>query len=128
MFIGASDPRSTRAFWAYKSTSGVTTLYDKIIGFDYALDRWFTVTMTGEYLLGMSQPGITLENLDTLSSSIDALAASLDSFAVSTQPLIAQFSSAHKMGFFSGPIWKRRWRPRSRARTGAGSSSMASGL
>jgi hypothetical protein len=50
----------------------------------------------------MSQPGITLENLDTLSASIDALAASLDSFAVSTQPLIAQFNSAHKLGFFSG--------------------------
>jgi hypothetical protein len=102
MFIGASDPRSTRAFWAYKSTSGVTGLYDKIIGYDYALERFFPITMTGEYLLGMSQPGITLENLDTLSASIDALAASLDSFAVSTQPLIAQFSSAHKLGFFSG--------------------------
>jgi hypothetical protein len=102
MFIGASDPRSTRAFWAYKSTSGTTALYDKIIGYDYALGRFFQVSMTGEYLLGMSQPGITLENLDTLSASIDALAASLDSFAVSTQPLIAQFNSAHKMGFFSG--------------------------
>jgi hypothetical protein len=102
MFIGASDPRSTRAFWAYKSTSGATGLYDKIIGFDYALDRFFQIEMTGEYLLGMSQPGITLENLDTLSASIDALAASLDSFAVSTQPLIAGFNSAHKMGFFSG--------------------------
>jgi hypothetical protein len=102
MFIGASDPRSTRAFWAYKSTSGTTALYDKIIGFDYALNRWFIAEMTGEYLLGMSQPGITLENLDTLSASVDALAASLDSFAVSTQPLIAQFNSAHKLGFFSG--------------------------
>lgn len=102
MFIGASDPRSTRAFWAYKSTSGVTELYDKIIGYDYVLDRWFTIDMTGEYLLGMSQPGITLENLDSLSASIDALGASLDSFAVSTQPLIAQFSSEHKMGFFLG--------------------------
>lgn len=102
MFIGASDPRSTRAFWAYKSTSGTTGLYDKIIGYDYVLDRFFPIDMTGEYLLGMSQPGITLENLDSLSASIDALGASLDSFAVSTQPLIAQFSSAHKMGFFSG--------------------------
>lgn len=102
MFIGASDPRSTRALWAYKSTSGTTSLYDKIIGFDYALDRFFQAEMSGEYLLGMSQPGITLENLDTLSASIDALAASLDSFAVSTQPLIAQFNGDHKMGFFSG--------------------------
>ena len=102
MCIGASDPRSTRAFWAYKSTSGVTGIYDKIIGFDYALDRWFTISMTGEYLLGMSQPGITLEALDDISASIDDLGATLDSFAVSTQPLIAQFSSEHKMGFFSG--------------------------
>lgn len=102
MCIGAADPRSTRAFWAYKSTSGVSGLYDKIIGYDYALDRWFSLTMSGEYLLGLSQPGITLESLDDLSSSIDALETSLDSFAVSTQPLIAQFSSEHKMGFFSG--------------------------
>jgi hypothetical protein len=102
MFIGASDPRSTRVFWAYKSTSGTTGLYNKIIGYDYVLDRFFPITMSGEYLLGMSQPGITLESLDSISSSIDALAASLDSFAVATQPLIAQFSSAHKMGFFSG--------------------------
>lgn len=102
MFIGASDPRSTRAFWAYKSTSGTTGLYDKIIGYDSALDRFFSLAVIGEYLLGMSQPGITLENLDSLSASIDALAASLDSFAVSTQPLIAQFNRDHKLGFFTG--------------------------
>jgi hypothetical protein len=102
MFIGASDPRSSIALWAYKSTSGVTGQYDKIIGYDYALDRWFTINMSGEYLLGMSQPGITLEGLDDLSSSIDALQAPLDSFAVSTQPLIAQFNSSHRLGFFSG--------------------------
>lgn len=102
MFIGCSDPRSKRVFWAYKSTSGTTGLYDKILGYDYALGRAFPVSMTGEYLLGMSQPGITLENLDSLSSSLDALGASLDSFAVSTQPLIAQFNSAHKIGFFQG--------------------------
>lgn len=102
MFIGASDPRSTRVFWAYKSTSGTTGRYDKIIGYDLMLARFFSISMSGEYLLGMSQPGITLENLDDLSASIDALGASLDSFAVSTQPLIAQFNSEHKLGFFSG--------------------------
>ena len=103
MFIGASDPRGTRAFWAYKSTSGTTGLYDKILGYDYLLERFFPISMTGEYLLGMSQPGITLEALDDISASIDDLGATLDSFAVSTQPLLAQFNSDHKMGFFSGP-------------------------
>lgn len=102
VFIGAYDPRGTRVFWAYKSTSGVSGLYDKLIGYDFALDRWFQVQMSGEYLLGLSQPGITLENLDSISSSLDALEVSLDSFAVSTQPLIAQFNSGHQVGFFTG--------------------------
>jgi hypothetical protein len=102
LFVGAADPRSTRVFWAYKSTSGAAGLYDKILGFDYALERFFPLQMTGEYILGMSQPGITLENLDSISGSIDALGVSLDSFAVSTQPLISQFSSAQKLGFFQG--------------------------
>lgn len=102
LFIGASDPRTSAVYWAYKSTAGASGLYDKIIGYDYVLNRWFPLDMSGEYLLGMSQPGITLENLDSISSSIDALGASLDSFAVATQPLIAQFNSAHKLGFFSG--------------------------
>jgi hypothetical protein len=102
MFIGAADPRSTRVFWAYKSTSGTTGLYDKILGYDYALDRFFPLSMTGEYLLGMSQPGVTLESMDSISSSLDALGASLDSFAVSTQPLISQLNGDHRLGFFQG--------------------------
>lgn len=102
MFQACADPRSTTVFFAYKSTAGTTGLYDKILGYDYVLERAFPISMTGEYLLGMSQPGLTLENLDALSSSIDALGASLDSYAVATQPLISQFSSAHKLGFFTG--------------------------
>jgi hypothetical protein len=64
LVIGASDPRTTRVYWAYKSQSGHTGLYDKILGYDIALDRWFTVNTFGEYLVGISQTGITLEGLD----------------------------------------------------------------
>ncbi len=102
MFIGAADPRSSVAPWAYKSPTGTPGLFDKLIRSDDALDRFFPITTSGEYLLSLSQPGITLENLDSLSSSLDALAASLDSFAVSTQPLIGGVNSSHQMGFFSG--------------------------
>jgi hypothetical protein len=102
LFIGAADPRTTRVYWAYKSVSGTTGLYDKILGYDSALDRWFTLSMSGEYLLGVSQTGLTLENLDSISSSIDALTVSLDSFATAVQPQIAQFSSSHVLGFFTG--------------------------
>lgn len=102
LFIGASDPRSTRVFWAYKSISGDADLYDKILCYDDALDRFTTISMSGEYLLGMSQTGITLEGLDAISASLDALTSSLDSYATSVTPEISQFSSDHRLGFFRG--------------------------
>lgn len=102
LFMGAADPRSSRVFWAYKSVSGISGVYDKLLGYDPALDRFFQISMTGEYLLGISQTGLTLENLDAISSSIDALTVSLDSFATAVQPQIAQFDSTNKLGFFTG--------------------------
>ena len=102
LFMGASDPQSTRLYWAYKSISGATGLYDKILGYDPILDRFFQIAMTGECLLSISQSGITLESLDSISSSIDAMTASLDSYATAVQPQISQFNSSHKMGFFTG--------------------------
>jgi hypothetical protein len=102
LFMGAADPRSTRIYWAYKSVSGATGTYDKLLGYDFLLDRFFPVLSTGEYLIGMSQTGLTLENLDSISSSLDALTLSLDAYATAVQPEIAQFSGAHVLGFFRG--------------------------
>lgn len=102
LFMGAADPRGTRVFWAYKSVNGATGSYDTILGYDRALDRFFPISMSGQYLLGISQTGVTLEGLDELSSSIDALVASLDSYATSVTPEIAQFNKAGTLGFFRG--------------------------
>jgi hypothetical protein len=103
LFMGVADPRSTRIYWAYKSVSGTAGLYDKLLGYDFLLDRFFPVMATGEYLLGISQTGLTLENLDSISSSLDALTLSLDAYATAVQPEIAQFSGSHVLGFFRGP-------------------------
>jgi hypothetical protein len=103
LFHGAADPRTTRVYWAYRSANGVNPAnYDKILAYDYALERFFPISVTGEYLLGISQTGLTLENLDSISSSLDALTLSLDSYATAVQPQIAQFSNSHVLGFFAG--------------------------
>jgi hypothetical protein len=103
LFQGAADPRSTKVYWAYRSANGVNPAnYDKILGYDYLLDRFFQLSVTGEYLVGISQTGLTLENLDSISSSIDALTLSLDSYATAVQPQIAQFNASHVLGFFAG--------------------------
>lgn len=102
LFMGAADPRGTRVFWAYKSTNGIAGLYDKLLGYDIAIDRFFPVMMSGQYLLGISQTGLTLESLDALSGSIDAMTASFDSYATSVTPEVSQFSAANVLGFFRG--------------------------
>jgi len=102
LFMGAADPRSTRIYWAYKSVSGAVGTYDKLLGYDFLFDRFFPVSVTGEYLLGISQTGLTLENLDSISSSLDALTLSLDAYATAVQPEIAQFDSSNTLGFFRG--------------------------
>lgn len=103
LFIGASDPRSNRVFWAYKSGSSATAgQFNKLLCYDYALDRFSPIEASGEYIGTMSQPGITLETLDNISASIDALSGSLDGYPASSTPEIAAFDGDHKLGFFNG--------------------------
>ena len=70
LFIGAADPRATRVYWAYKSLAGATGLYDTLLGYDYVLDRFFNISMMGEYLVSVSQSGITLEALDAIAPGV----------------------------------------------------------
>ena len=67
LVIGAADPGANLVMWAYKSADGGDTgLFDKLICFDWALDRWTRVNMSGEYLSSLARPGQTLEGLDTI--------------------------------------------------------------
>ena len=66
--IGASDPKAGIAYWAYKSTQGASGLFDKIIAYNWNLDRWFLVSQSGEYIGNLAQPGLTLENLDLITT------------------------------------------------------------
>jgi hypothetical protein len=103
LFVGAADPRSTRVYWAYKSVSGAVGTYDKLLGYDFLLDRFFPVSATGEYLLGISQTGLTLENLDSISSSLDALDAEprcLRHRRAARDRAVRRLE--HVLGFFSG--------------------------
>jgi hypothetical protein len=102
LVIGASDPRNNRVFWAYKSTNGAAGLFDKLICYDHVLQRFAPLGVSGEFLGSLSQPGLTLENLDSVSASLDALIPSLDSFATSVTPEIAAFDPSHRLGFFRG--------------------------
>lgn len=104
LMIGAVDPTTTRVFWFYKSSSGTTGLFNKGIIYDWVLQRAVPIDgVSGEYVASLSQPGVTLEGLETLGfTDIDTMTISFDDFTGSTYPAIACFDSTHKMGFLNG--------------------------
>jgi hypothetical protein len=103
LIIGAADPEQSRVYWSYRSLTGASGFFDKLLCYDYALGRSSVVSLVGEYIATLSRPGFTLEGLDSVSSSIDALAFSLDDVALSALPKIAVFDNNHKLGFCTGP-------------------------
>lgn len=101
--IAAADPKGPRVWFAYKSLAGQAGLFDKIIVYDWMLQRAVLLVASGEYIAGLAKPGLTLENLDAISSSIDALAFSLDAVSTAALAQLGCVSSAHLAGFFNGP-------------------------
>lgn len=73
LMIGASDPTSTRVYWAYKSLQGAANLFDKVLVYDYAIDQWTPLQISGEWLGSLARPGLTLEQLDAIASGAIAV-------------------------------------------------------
>ena len=104
LVIGASDPTSTRVYWAYKSLAGTSGQFDQILCYDWALDKWTPIVTSGEYIASLAKPGITLEQVDTIyGSNLDTLTIdSLDSISNASQRQLSCATTSHAIGFFSG--------------------------
>lgn len=102
LIIGAKDPQNSRIYWAYKSLSGAEGAFDKIMAYDYVLNKWSPLSISGEYLSSSSRPGLTLEGLDDISGSLDALPFSLDDVSTAALTKLSAVNQSHVLGFFSG--------------------------
>ncbi len=98
---GATDPTTTRVYWSYKSLTGTANQFDKILVYDYALDRWVGINgWTGEYITQAVRAGYTLEGLDSISSNIDTISiGSFDDLTTATQAKLAIFNVSHQLSF-----------------------------
>jgi hypothetical protein len=104
LFMGVADPRSSRILWVYKSVNGVTNQFDKALCYDPVLDKFTPLRFSGEFLFRMAQPGITLEQVDTLiGSNLDLIVQSFDSLSTAIVPELAAFDVNHLTSFFRGP-------------------------
>lgn len=102
LVIGAADPQSTRVYWTFRSSAASGSTFDFIICYDYGIGKSTLLEQSGEYLASLAAPGITLESLDSVSSSIDALTQSLDDISTAALSRLSTASTSHIVGFFSG--------------------------
>jgi len=75
----SADPKNQIIIWSYPSTNSSDGSADKLIIYNYVLDRWSTAEANVTALSPLYSATYTLEGLDNINSSLDALPASLDS-------------------------------------------------
>ena len=98
----AVDPTNKLIMWAYTSTSSSDGSADKILVYNYVLDRWSVVEQASDTLSAILTSGKTLEQLDSISSSIENLPASLDSDLYKGGNLLFVGSQNSKISTFTG--------------------------
>ncbi len=99
---GAPDPRNTRVYWGYTSTSASGATFDKLIGYDWGRQKWFSVIENTEVLAQAATLGYTLEGLDAF-GTVDSITISFDSpIWQGGVPSFGGVDSSHKFGIFSG--------------------------
>lgn len=99
-----ADPKSGRVFWLYPGAGNDAGQPNHIIIYDSKKNKWSYAEHELDYIWRAGGIGVTLEGLDSYSSSIDDLAFSLDSSAWKGDGALtlAAFDSSHQHGFFSG--------------------------
>jgi len=99
---GTADPINQLIIWSF--CSGITgSTPDKVIIWNWALNRWSYGDLACEMILRARTVGYTLEGLDAVSSSLDDLPLSLDSrIWTGGRIALASFDTDHKLAFLTG--------------------------
>jgi len=101
---GALDPLNKVVLWRFPSSSNSSTsIFDRIIGYDWQLNEWFTLTVDTGWLARFATPGYTLEDMDALGTLDGMTQIPLDSrFLRGGEPLMMALNSALKYATFAG--------------------------
>lgn len=99
------DPVSQVVAFAYPSVEAVTVGNpDKILLYNWTHRRWSLIRgIDIEVLTWFKALGLTLEQLDTITTDLDSLGFSLDSKTWNAGPIVlAAFNNSHKLATFEG--------------------------
>jgi hypothetical protein len=99
----AIDPVSKTCFWAYPGAGNSGGNPNRLLAYNWAVDRWSLAEVETELLFRALSFGTSLEGLDAVAPSLDALPFSLDSRAwTGGRILLAGFDAAHRLAYFNG--------------------------
>lgn len=73
------DPLNEVAMWSYTSTSSPSGQPDKIIIYNYVLNKWSLAEIEADLLAPIFSSGYTVDALDNLAATVDGLTIQLDS-------------------------------------------------
>lgn len=99
----AIDPINSLVIWAYPSINSVDGTLDKVLIYNWAIDRFSTAAIESEYIFSTLQEGYTLEQMDVF-GTLETIPFSLDS-RIWTGGAISMgvFDADHKLSFLTGP-------------------------
>ena len=101
----SADPLRQIIVWSYASTDSTDGSPDKLIIYNYALDKWSTSSIAVDIVAPVYTAGFTLEDLDTaFGSSIDLLPASLDGAVYRGGEFLFAASKDNKIQTFTGSV------------------------
>lgn len=96
---GVVDPIHNRVYWSLKSGDNQQSIFV----YDWGLQKWSTIQGEPFTLFPVFTTGYTLEQLDTVSSSLEELPASLDSAIwQSGAPVLGGFDQNNRLVVFTG--------------------------
>ncbi len=104
---GTADASSKSIYWSYRSIDVIEKQNsfetDKVLGYNWANDRWFLAKEMLTWLDSALTPGVTLDGLDSTGYNLDTLPYSLDSDVwKGGRPLIVGFDQQFRLGYFQG--------------------------
>lgn len=99
----AIDVKKKQFYFAYPGSSNTGGLPNKLVIYDWSIDKWSYAEIELPLIATVATPGVTLEGLDSISTNLDALLVTLDSPAwKGGSPEFGAFDSSNQLGFFTG--------------------------
>ena len=99
----AIDPANNLVVWAYPGQANSNGTPNKMLIYNWSVDRWALIEAAVDFIFRSRTTGVTLDDLDSYSSSIDSLAFSLDSSVwAGGQIELGVFDDTQMFGYFTG--------------------------